>query len=110
MDHLSTLSSAVFRELSRFGDGDHSLIVRTDAQTFLELHRSGKQDFFTSHIAALMPNVVIKLQTPMSAQIVSALYVVSLHALTATDDPRFQPPSAGVHRSSGPPNTTPCCR
>ncbi len=82
MDRTLTIYTVLLKELSRFGDGDHSVVLRTeDPRTFLEVHRGGKRNLFTSHVAALMPNVVVKLRTPMSAQIVYAVYVDSPRAL-----------------------------
>ncbi|KAI0746650.1 hypothetical protein C8Q80DRAFT_1271511 [Daedaleopsis nitida] len=75
MDPLSAITPVVFRELSRFGHGDHVFYHRTagDPHSFIEVHADGTMSTFTSPVAALMPNVVIKLQTPMFAQIVSAV-------------------------------------
>ncbi|RDX41632.1 hypothetical protein OH76DRAFT_188860 [Lentinus brumalis] len=73
MDAFSCPTPHLFDQLSRLSDGDHSVFVRTDAQAFLEYHRGGKSSVFTSHVAALMPNVVIKLHTPLVPSIISSV-------------------------------------
>ena len=85
MDAFSTPTDHLFDQLLRLCDGDHSVFIRTDSQAFLEYHRGGKSSVFTSHVAALMPNVVIKLQTPLVPSIISSLYVhVETFALSAS--------------------------
>ncbi|KAI0708097.1 hypothetical protein C8T65DRAFT_213997 [Cerioporus squamosus] len=73
MDALASPTDHLFDQLSRLSDGDHSVFIRTDAQAFLEYHRGGKSSVFTSHVAALMPNVVIKLHTPLVPSIISSV-------------------------------------
>ncbi|RPD65369.1 hypothetical protein L226DRAFT_531047 [Lentinus tigrinus ALCF2SS1-7] len=73
MDAFSFPTDQLFGQLSRLVDGDHSVFIRTDSQTFLEYHRGGKSSVFTSHVAALMPNVVIKLQTPLVPSVISSV-------------------------------------
>ncbi len=86
MDSSSHNLPGVFRELSRLSDGDHTIYLRTDSHNFLEIHRTGIRNIFTSAVAAFIPNVVIKLQTPLVLSIAAAVYVLSRHAaVTATD-------------------------
>ena len=75
MSALSETLTFVFEELKRICLGDHAAFLRNDAHTFLEVHSSGRKVAFTSHVAALMPDVVIKLRTPHVVPIISAVYV-----------------------------------
>ena len=73
MSTVSTTLVCLFEELQRLCGGDHAAFLRTGADTFLEVHGSGRKVAFISHVAALMPDVVIKLQTPHVVPIISAV-------------------------------------
>ncbi|TBU40222.1 hypothetical protein BD309DRAFT_362487 [Dichomitus squalens] len=73
MDASAQTLQGVFRELSRLCDGDHTVYLRTDSHSFVEIHRSGPRSLFTSTVAAFVPNVVIKLQTSLVPSIITAV-------------------------------------
>ncbi|KAI1798315.1 hypothetical protein LXA43DRAFT_23017 [Ganoderma leucocontextum] len=73
MDSSAHNLPGVFRELSRLSVGDHAIYLRTDSHNFFEIHRSGARNLFTSTVAAFIPNVVIKLQTPLVPSIIAAV-------------------------------------
>ena len=75
MDASSENLQGAFKELSRMCEGDHTVYLRTDSHNFAEIHRSGPPSTFTSTVAAFIPNVVIKLQTPLAPPIIAAVYV-----------------------------------
>ncbi|KAM5531146.1 hypothetical protein V8D89_015167 [Ganoderma adspersum] len=63
----------VFRELSRLSDGDHTIYLRADPHSFLEVHRAGIRNLFSTTVAAFIPDVVIKLQAPLASSIIAAV-------------------------------------
>ena len=64
---------AVFRELSRLGDGDHTVYVRTEPHSLVEVRRAGVRSLPSTALAAFIPDAVIKLQTPMAASIIASV-------------------------------------
>lgn len=64
---------SVFTELSRLSDGDHTIYIRADPHSFLEVHRTGIRNLFSTTVAAFIPDVVIKLQIPLASSIIAAV-------------------------------------
>ena len=73
MDSSIDNLSGVFRELSQLSDGVHTIYLRNDSHNFFEIHHTGVRNLFTSTVVAFIPNVVVKLQTPLLSSTIAAV-------------------------------------